>query len=70
MVEPSPRTKISFVLLSICTDELISTPKRIKPLPILPYLSASAFLDNLTPPNKQSFKVKLEFKSHDHVPNS
>ena len=25
------------------------------------YLSGSAFLDNLTPPIKQSFKIKLEF---------
>ena len=26
-VGPKPRIKISFILLSICTDELISTPK-------------------------------------------
>ena len=34
------------------------------------YLSGSAFLVNLTPPNKQSFKVKSEFKYRDHVSNS
>ena len=34
------------------------------------YLAWSAFLANLPPANKQSFKVKLEFKSHDHVSNS
>ena len=34
------------------------------------YLSESAFLANLTPPNKQSSKVKSEFKSRDHVSNS
>ena len=33
-------------------------------------LSGSAFLANLIPPNKQSFKEKLEFKSRDHVSNS
>ena len=34
------------------------------------YLSGSAFLANLTPSNKQSFKVKSEFKSRNHVSNS
>ena len=34
------------------------------------YSSGSAFLANLTPPNKQSFKVKSEFNSFDHIPNS
>ena len=34
------------------------------------YLSGQTFLGNLTPPNKQSFKVKSEFKSHDHASNS
>ena len=34
------------------------------------YLSRSVFLANLTPSNKQSFKVKSEFKSHDNVSNS
>ena len=32
-------------------------------------LSGSAFLGNLTPPIKQSFKVKSESKSRDHAPN-
>ena len=32
-VGPSPRTKASFFLLSICTDELFSTPKIIAFLP-------------------------------------
>ena len=27
-------------------------------------------LDNLTPPNKQSFEVKSEFKSRHHIYNS
>ena len=34
------------------------------------YLPESAFLVNLTPRNKHSFKVKLEFKSRDNVSNS
>ena len=34
------------------------------------YLYGSGFLANLTPPNKQFFKVKLEFKSRDHVSKS
>ena len=34
------------------------------------HLCGSAFLANLTTPNKQSLKVKLEFKSRDHVSNS
>ena len=33
------------------------------------YISGSAFLANLTPPNRQCFKVKLEFKSRDHASN-
>ena len=33
------------------------------------YLSGSAFLINLTAPNKQSFKVNSAFKSCDHVSN-
>ena len=37
------------------------------PWPLYPYLSRSAFLANLTPSNKQPNKVKLKFKSHDHV---
>ena len=31
------------------------------------YLSGLAFLANLTPPNKQFFKLKSESKSLDHV---
>ena len=36
-MEPSPRIKISFFLLSTCTEELISTPKTItlQPNPLL-----------------------------------
>ena len=30
---PSPKTKVSFFLLSICTDELMSIPKIIAFLP-------------------------------------
>ena len=86
---PSPRIKISFFLLSICIDELISALKIMKFFPVLPsgnensecksnpipqpvytYLIGSAFLANLTPPNKQSFKVKSVFKPCDHVSNS
>ena len=40
------------------------------PVPKSLYLSRSAFLANLTPPNKQSFKVKSEIKSRDHITNS
>ena len=35
-VGASPRTKISLFLLSICTDELISTPKIMTFFPMLP----------------------------------
>ena len=88
-VGPFPRIKIYFSLLSICTDELISTPKIRTFLPTLlsgnensewesnpipqqvhMYLSRSAYLANLTPPNKQSFQVKSEFEFYDHVSNS
>ena len=34
------------------------------------YISGSAFLTNLIPLNKQSFKAKSEFQSCDHVSNS
>ena len=34
------------------------------------YLTMSAFLANLTPPDKQYFQVKSEFKSCDNVSNS
>ena len=34
-VGPSPRIEISFFLLSICTDEFISTPKIMTFLPML-----------------------------------
>ena len=37
---------------------------------IYTYLSGSAFLANLIPPNKQSFKVKSEFTSRDDICNS
>ena len=45
-------------------------------LPTLPsgnvytYLTGSAFLANLIPPNKHSFKEKSKFKSLDHLSNS
>ena len=39
------------------------------PQPVYTYLSGSAFLANVTPPNEQSFKVKSEFKSCEHVSN-
>ena len=35
-VGPKPRIKISFFLLSICTDELMSTPKTMTFLPTIP----------------------------------
>ena len=35
-VGPLPRIKIHFPILSVCTDELISTPKMITFLPTLP----------------------------------
>ena len=40
------------------------------PQPVYTYLSGSAFLGNVTPLNQQSFKVKSEFKSRDHLSNS
>ena len=90
-VGPSPRTKISFFLLSTCIEKLLSPPK-IKT--ILPQsgpgseksdqtkiktlikqeskpLSGSAFLVNLTAPNKQSCRVNSGLKSsYDHLSNS
>ena len=38
--------------------------------PLYTYISGSALLASVTPANKQSFKVKSKFKSHDHVSNS
>ena len=38
-VGPSPRIKISFHLISICTDELISAPKIMTFLPTTPSVS-------------------------------
>ena len=35
-IGPIPSIKISFLLLSICTDELMSTPKIMTFLPTLP----------------------------------
>ena len=35
-VGPKPKIKISFLLLSICTDEVISTSKIMTVLPMLP----------------------------------
>ena len=34
------------------------------------YISGSALSANVTPPNKQSLKIKSEFKSRGHVSNS
>ena len=39
-------------------------------IPVYEYLSESAFLANLTPPNKQFLKEKLESKSRGHECNS
>ena len=39
---PSPRIKISLVLLSICTDELISTPKIMTFFPMLPSVNENS----------------------------
>ena len=70
-VGPLPRIKVSFFLLSIFVEGLISTLKIITflpkstpnekgvslsnpiPYPEYPYWSISAFLVNLTDPNKQ-----------------
>ena len=40
------------------------------PWPLYTYLAGSVFLANLTPPNKQSYKLKSVFKFHDHISNS
>ena len=87
-VRPIPKINISFFLLLICTDELMSTPKIVTFLPTLASVNdnserehnpipkslytglfGSASSANLTLPNRQSFKVKSEFKSPDHVSN-
>ena len=52
---------------------LNKSPKRESnpvPSPVYMYLTGSAFLDNLTPQIKQSFKLTSESKSRDHVSNS
>ena len=41
-VSPSPRTKISFFLLSTWTDELISAPKIMPFLPMLPIVNENS----------------------------
>ena len=48
-----------------------NSERELNPIPqtLYTYLSGSAFLVNLAPPNKQPFKVKSEFKSQDHVSN-
>ena len=88
-VGPLPKITISFLLLSICTNELISTKKKTflpqskfgiekserewNPIPFPEWedLSVSAsFLAHLTLPNNHYFRVKLAFKSCDHVSNS
>ena len=82
-VGPLPRFKIYLFLLSICTDELMSTPKLIASLP-MKILNANRilcrsryiciYLDeqldlSLPDRNRQSFKVKLVFKSRGHKSN-
>ena len=58
-VGPSPRTEIIFPLLSICTDELLSTPK------IVVFLRSFG-----SEKNKKCFMVKSAFKSFDYVSDS
>ena len=41
-VGPLPRIKISLVLLTICIDELISTPKIMTILPTLPSVNENS----------------------------
>ena len=48
-VGPSPRINISSCLLSICEDELMSTPKIITFLPIPLPSEKNIFLSNLIP---------------------
>ena len=40
------------------------------PQPLYTYLFRSSFLANVTPPNRQSFNLKSEFKSGNHISNS
>ena len=61
-VSPLPRIKISFHWLSTWRDELISTPKMMTFSPTLFLTTGSKVLANLTLLNKESFKVKSEFK--------
>ena len=44
--------------------------RKSNPIPQNTYLSGSAFLGYLTPPDQQSFKLKSEFIYRDHVSNS
>ena len=39
------------------------------PQPLYTHLSGSALLANLKPPNKESFKVRSKFKSHNNASN-
>ena len=81
-IGPLARIKIYFSLLSICTDELILTPKTMTFLPTLPSGNANSEQESnlITKPLYtysselaflvQSFKVKTVFKSPDHASNS
>ena len=49
-----------------------ASERESNPIPYLgsEYVSRSTFLVNLTARNKQSYRVKLAFKSCDHLSNS
>ena len=84
------KVEISFFLLLLCSDKLLSTPKAITLLlnlllfhnekgegvsdsityPEQKYLSESAFLFNLTAPNKEFAKLKLLPRSNYQKVNS
>ena len=51
-------------------DENSERESNPTPYPAFTYLPGSGFLANLTPLNKQSFKVKSELKSREHASNS
>ena len=58
---------ITFLPNSLFYDERNKRWSNPVPHPVWKYLSESKYLFNLTAPNKQSFNVKSESKSRDHL---
>ena len=69
-VGPSPRIKISFFLLSIFVDELISAPKTITFLPVPPlWCEKNPYLSNPIPYPEDLYLSILTFLVNVPAPN-